>query len=360
MGQRSRSSKENAVAFTFSLNNVHTPQQALYELKELLKVGGWTVEGSGDGTGGNVNTSGDVLTTWSTTTDGVAGAVTNRRAWWRLASPDGQRELLFQHASWNNATDYISIAYSRSAKFVGTGDGALAADVAPTSTDAFLFAGERRPSLSMSGNSFSNGVTIARADYMIGDASEEYSFACFLRTNTGVIRGGMIYDRLLNPADPSDPDPTVVAMIGCYSNFFTTCTDQRAFWTWGDAGVSGSPTITQSNGGPQKHPAVGAPRVDTGQRCAWSGTLCYWNTAVVLNPGGANPYTGDIDLIEPVHWYSSNFTSQQGAIHGESRLIKARSTNAGFNNMDTNAALTRAAQTDGWWIPWDGSTTPLL
>jgi len=356
------------MAFTFSLNNAHSSQQALYELKELLKAGGWAVLGSGDGSGGTFSTSADVLTTWSTTSEPL-GAVTNRRAWWRLASPDGQRELLFQHGAFNTATDDISIAYSRSAKFVGTADGAVAANVAPTSTDAFLFSGEKRPSLGLSGNSFRGGATITRVDYMIGDASEEYSFACFLRDNTGAIRGGMIYDRLANPVDLGDTDPTVVAMIGCYSNFASSCTDLRAFWTWGDAGVGASPTITQSNGGPQKHPAVGAPRVDAGQRCAWSGTLCYWNNNIVLSPGGSNPYTGDIDLIEPVYWYSSNLTqsfpplftaSQHGAIHGESRIIKARSTNVGFNNMDTNAALTRAGQTAGWWIVWDGVTTPLL
>jgi len=356
------------VAFTFSLNNVHSPQQALYELKELLKTGGWSVIASGDGSGASFNPAGDVLTTWSTSTEPLAGAVTNSRAWWRIQSPDGVRELLWQHEYYNIATDYISIAYSRSAGFTGTADGALAANVAPTSTDAFLFAGERRSSFVMNGSSFSGISAITRVDYIIGDAAEQYSFACFLRDNTGAIKGGIIYDRLANPVDAGDTDPTVVAMIGNYGNFFGfTCIDQRAFWTWGDAGVGSSPTITQGNGGPQKHPAVNAPRADAGQRCVLT-SLCYWNQNPVLNPGGSNPYTGNIDLIEPVYWYSanlsglfqSNLTPQQGMIHGESRFIKSRSTNAGFANMDTNASLTRAAQTDGFWVLWDGSTTPLL
>ena len=357
------------MAFTFSLNNAHSPQQALYELKEFLKAEGWSVIASGDGSGGSFSLAGDVLTTWSTSSDPVAGAVTNSRAWWRIKSPDGDRELLWQHAYYNVATDYISIAYSRSAKFTGTGDGAPSATVAPTSTDAFLFAGEKRPSFTMNGNSFSGGATITRVDYIIGDASEDYSFACFLRDGTGAIKGGIIYDRLANPIDAGDTDPTVVAMIGCYGSFFSfTCVDQRAFWTWGDAGVSGAPSITQGNGGPQKHPAVNAPRTDAGQKCGLT-SLCYWNQNPALNPGGSNPYSGDIDLIEPVYWYSAalqqsfaqQFTGyQQGAVHGESRIIKARSTNAGFANMDTNALLTRAAQTDGFWVIWDGTTTPLL
>lgn len=357
------------MAFTFSLNNSHSPQQALYELKERLKLGGWSVLGSGDGTAGNFNASGDILTTWSTSTDAVTGAVTNRRAWWRMRSPDGVRELLWQHGAFNVATDAISIAYSRSVGFTGTADGALAANVAPTSTDAFLFAGEKRSSLSMSGNTFSSGATISRVDYIIGDAAEDYSFACFLRTSAGVICGGVLYDRLVNPVDAGDPDNTVVAMIGnTGSNFFgPTCTDHRAFWAWGDAGVGSSPLIGQGNGGALKHPA-NAPRVDAAQKCALT-SLCYWGQTNVLSPGGLNPYTNNVDLIEPVYWYSAAlaqsfpplFTNlQQGTFYGESRIIKARSTNVGFNNMDTNAALTRAAQASGFWVIWDGATTPLL
>lgn len=361
------------MSFTFSLNNSHSPQQALYELKEALKTAGWTVLGSGDGNGGGgFSVVGDILTGWSTSAV-VPYAVTNNRAWWRLRSPDGTRELLWQHEYWNTATDGISIAYSRAAGFTGTGDGAVAADVAPTSTDAFLFAGDRRPSLSMTGGSFSGGVAISKVDYIIGDVTEDYSFACFLRDGTGAIKGGVIYDRLYNPVDAGDSDPTVVAMIGNYSNFFGyTCIDHRAFWTWGDAGVSGSPTITQSNGGPQKHPAVNAPRVDMGQKCALT-SLCNWSNNPVLNPGGANPYTSNVDVIEPVYWYSaalSGYTPagsayQQGMIHGESRFIKSRSTNAGLNNMDTNGdplsnAATRVAQAAGFWLIWEPSTTPVL
>lgn len=356
------------MSFTFSLNNAHTPQQALWQLKEALKAEGWTVLGSGDGTAGSFSTSGDILLTWSTSSDPVAGAVTNRRAWWRMQSPDLHRELLFQHEAWNVATDGIGITYSRSAGFTGTADGAVAANVAPTATDGIVFSGDRRPSNGMNGGPFSGGVGISRVDYIIGDAAEEYSFACFLRDATGAIKGGMVYDRLANCPDPGDTDPTVVVMIGHYSNFFGYgCTDQRAFWTWGDAGVGSSPTITQSNGGPQKYPAVGAPSASAGQKCVMT-SLCYWQQNQVLNPGGANPYTGDIDLIEPVYWYSTNLSGyfqyslapQQGTIHGESRIFKSRSSNAGFANMDTNAALTRAGQTAGFWFVWDGLTTPLL
>lgn len=353
------------MAFTFSLNNVHSPQRALYELKEKLKAAGWTCQGSGDGDL-LFSPSSDVLTTYSTSTDPVPGAVTNRRAWWRLRDPNG-RELLFQHAAFNIASDYISCAYSRSAGFVGTGDGALAPNVAPTATDAFLFAGERRPSDILNGDSFSGTYTITRVDYIIGDASEGYSFACFLRQANGLIRGGMLYDVLVNPS-LDDLDPIVVAHIGSYTfDFWESTQDQRGFWTWGDAGVGSVDTITQSNGGPQKHPPYDPPRVDAGQRVCLA-SFCYWDQNITLAPGGVNPY-GGTDLVEPVYWYSAALPSQfpgpfagpqVGGIHGESRIIKARSTNAGFANMDTNSARTRAAQAPGFWVIWDGATTPLL
>ncbi len=72
------------MAWTYSCNNSHGSQRALYELKEHLKTAGWTVLASGDGTGGTYGAASDVLTTYSTTTEPVAGAVTNHSAWWLL------------------------------------------------------------------------------------------------------------------------------------------------------------------------------------------------------------------------------------------------------------------------------------
>lgn len=360
------------MAFTFSLNNVHSPQQALYELKERLKVAGWSVLGSGDGNGGTFSGVGDILTTYSTVADAVPGAVTNRRAWWRMRDPAGVRELLFQHGAFNVATDNISVLYSRGAGFTGSGDGTVGADVAPTATDAWIAVGEQRPSLAMTGNSWSNGITITRVDYIIGDASEGYSFAVYLRNSSGAIVGGLFYERLVNP-HVSDTDPYIVWSPGCYSNPFTSTTgtlwDQRSGWTYGDAGVGSVSDITQSNQGPWGRPVHMAPRVDAAQRH----TILrpgYWTGGKVHDPGGNNPYDNDIDIVEPAYWASTNLVPATGTppfgnpgciglIKGESRFIKGISSAAGFNNLDTNAALTRMGQTGGLWLLWDGATTPL-
>lgn len=366
------------MTFTFSCDNAHGSQRALYETKVLLLAAGWTCEGSGDGTGGNFSPTGDVISTFSTTTDAVANACTNRRAWWRMVAPDGVRELLFQHAAFNTATDYISLAYSRAAGFIGTGDGALAANVAPTATDSFLVMGERRPSLNMNGTSIANGDTITRADYIIGDADEGWSFAVYLRNSSGQIVGGFIYEMLLD-AHPNDEDPYIIWSPGTYSAPFNTPTGTlsshySAGWSYRDPGVSGVSTISQSNFGPWGRPPRSAPREDAAQR--W-GILrpAYYGQTNVLNPGGANPYDGEIDLIGPCYYWSGitmpttgtpPFSNSEmyagpsvyGGIKGSSRFIRKLSTASGVNNRDVTASRTLFAQAGGFWLLWDGATLP--
>ena len=360
------------MTFSFSCDNAHVSQQALFELKQRLIAAGWTCIGSGTGTGGGaVSPTGDLITTYSTTTDGVAGALTNRRAWWRMRAPDG-RELLWQHGAFNVATDNVSVAYSRAAGFVGTGDGALAPDVAPTATDSFVVMGERRASLNLNGDSFSGQNTITRVDYIIGDADEGWSFACYLRDSAGAIRGGFFYDCVENP-NPDDDDPFVLWSPGCYSNPFATATGTLSSiysmgWSFRDPGVSPLGTITQSNFGPWSRPQHSAPREDAAARHA---LLCpaYFGQYNVLDPSAVNPYDSNIDLLRPVKWWcaainpnsgqSTPFGSPPpvGAIKGESRFIKAISA-TGLTNRDTPTDLSLIAQAGGFWLLWDGATTP--
>lgn len=362
------------MAFTTSVNNVHTPQRTLYELKEKLKTAGWTVLSSGDGTGGTLSLVGDILTTWSDgVADAVAGAITNRRAWYRIQAPDG-RELLYQHAAFNVATDYCSMAYSRAAGFVGTGDGVVAADVAPTATDSFVVMGEVRPSVTLNGDSISGAAAITRVDYFIGDASEGYAFAVYMRDAAGDIVGGFFYDCVENGITGDDPYvlfspgalPTPFQVNGRLWSTYSTG------WSFRDPGVGSIGPIIQSNFGPWGRPASGAPRVDAAQRYAII-RPCYWQGYNVHNPGGANPYNALVDILEPAYWYASSLLpvsgnppwapttgpSNIGTIKGSSRFIKGISSAAGFSNLDTNMALTRIAQAGGYWLLWDGATTPL-
>jgi hypothetical protein len=87
--------------------------------------------------------------------------------------------------------------------------------------------------------------------------------------------------------------------------------------------------------------------------------------ANLLNPGGSNPYDGSLDLIEPCYWScvtlvptstlgSLGSPAAFGVLKGESNFVKAVSTNAGYNSMDTNLAATRVGQPGGYWLLWDG------
>lgn len=362
------------MAWTYSCNNSHTSQQALYELKEKLKAAGWTVLKSGDGTGGNYSSNSDILTTYSTTTEPTANAVTNRQAWWLIEAPDG-RQLLWQHDAYNIAADTISVAYSRAAGFVGTDDGTVDADTAPTGTDAFLVMGDSRPSATMSGNSFGGGATITRADYIIGDADEGWAFACYLRDAAGAVLGGFFYDCLVNP-QAGDSDPYILWSPGCYTTPFANAGGvldswYPPFWSYGDAGVGTSPTLAQSNGGPLGRPSRNAPREDAAQMYGILQPTYAGSVEDILELGGTvNPYDGaNIDLLQPV-WYAAaaitnvgNNTpwgqiAPVGEIKGESRFILALSPNAAQANRDTAQSLTLMAQAAGYWLRWDGATTP--
>jgi hypothetical protein len=120
-------------------------------------------------------------------------------------------------------------------------------------------------------------------------------------------------------------------------------------------------------------PVRNTPRIDSANSWhilwpTWQGITGGLN---LLNPGGANPYDSEIDLIEPVYWACTTLApagalgslgspSPFGVLKGTSQIIKAISTNAGYSAMDTNTALTRVAQLGGFWLLWDGSTTPIL
>lgn len=364
------------MAFTFSVNNVHTPQRTLYELKEKLKTAGWSVVGSGDGTGGNFSAVADILTTWSDgIADGVPFSITNRRAWWRLQAPDG-RELMFQHSDFNVATDYIAVAYSRAAGFVGTGDGAVAANVAPTATDSCVVMGESRPSLNLAGDSISGAAVITRVDYLIGDVNEGWSFAVYMRDAAGDIVGGFFYDCVVDGTTPGE-DPYVLfspgALISPFQVNARLWSTYSSGWSYRDPGVGTVPTIVQSNFGPWGIPPSGAPREDAAQRYAIL-RPCYWTWGNVMNPGGANPFNSLVDIVEPAYWYASALRpvtgnpawsplnagpANVGTIKGSSRFIKGISSAAGFANRDTNTALTRIAQAGGYWLLWNGATVPL-
>lgn len=98
---------------------------ALYNLKEMLKGAGWTVNGYSDGTTYLNNSAGvDGITTGSS----GAGGFNNGSAWIRLTAPGGY-EIVLQRGSGDEKNVYIK--YSPSVGFSTGGN----ASTTPTSTD---------------------------------------------------------------------------------------------------------------------------------------------------------------------------------------------------------------------------------
>lgn len=97
--------------------------EAMFDLKELLKSVGWTVQSSSDGT--TYNASGDQITHFGS----GAGGYGNVSAWFRIQDPGALREYVFQRGSDGR---YLKWMYSAAAKFTG---GSPNATTPPTATD---------------------------------------------------------------------------------------------------------------------------------------------------------------------------------------------------------------------------------
>ena len=119
------------MAFIFSKSTPLTGAEAIFNLKQLLKTAGWTVQSSSDGT--TYNASDDQITV----SGSGAGGMANNNAWFRIRSPDGvgSQEFIFQRGTGNQSW---RIKRSRTAGFTGGSPGATQT---PSATDENLIFG---------------------------------------------------------------------------------------------------------------------------------------------------------------------------------------------------------------------------
>lgn len=101
----------------------------MFEFKEFLKAQGWTIGGTGDGDSNFSNAGTDVITSSGSGPNGIA----NTDSWWRIQSPDLQREYLFYRPS--GVGSWI-LRYSQSSGFTG---GTPGANTPPTAADEVQF-----------------------------------------------------------------------------------------------------------------------------------------------------------------------------------------------------------------------------
>lgn len=119
------------MAFVFSKTTPATGAAAMFDFKEQLKVAGWTVTRSSDGT--TYNAAGDQITL---ATSG-AGGMANNSAWFVIQSPVGAGGQQF--AIQRGTTNLVwKIKRSRTAGFTG---GSPSATQMPSATDEFTILG---------------------------------------------------------------------------------------------------------------------------------------------------------------------------------------------------------------------------
>lgn len=113
-------------------NATVTGSQAIFNLKELMKSAAYTVLSSSTGLAGGYNASGDNIVTGSS----GAGGMANNNAWFRIRSPDGINEWVFQRGT--NNTSWRIVCNFGGAPFDGGSPGDT---VTPDSANGFAAVG---------------------------------------------------------------------------------------------------------------------------------------------------------------------------------------------------------------------------
>ena len=139
-----------------------------FNTKETLEDAGWTILGSGDGLAA-FSSSGDVISNEGTGANGMH----NDDAWFRMQSPDGQREFTYQVTAVSSAAPRARIKYSISAGFSG---GAPSATQTPSATDEELVSGSGTDAAPVGENIYGGGLYEATAHAFLGLADKNAPF----------------------------------------------------------------------------------------------------------------------------------------------------------------------------------------
>ncbi len=196
------------MSFIFNVNKATvTGPTLIYQLKETLKLAGWSVRSSGDGT--SYGSSSDIITSGST----GAGGLGNTTAWFRIRMPVANsvtREFTFQRNSSNTAW---VIKYSYSAGFSG---GSPSATVTPTASDE-----QTLSTLNLNTDNTYNWA--AAADY---DGDDGYAFylATFGKpgaSNGRACSGSILFDVMQDGTyAEEDIDPYIIVVTNNISGAF--------------------------------------------------------------------------------------------------------------------------------------------
>jgi len=297
--------------------------ELLWHLKELLKVAGWVVTQSGDGT--TYNAAGDEL-------DTIAKFRDNTRAWFAIRDPDNVRAFTFQRVS-NSAN--CRVKYAAVDGFTGGSPSANTTPAATTPAEEAVVMGSGTDA-SPSGAAF--GFSGASILYAVADDAAPYVFAAFGRnSSSGNDQAGFFMDALApNSYTDTDGDPVVIG------------------WNDGDGSqaykMQGPPSGTSEG-------ARGWLRKNSGGAFVGMGSPLIYGLGASVNQipkqFGADPESGD-DITIPLMWGRSTALSAPVGWKGISTLFRQITT--GRANGDTLETMTRIlVQQAEWTMPWNGT-----
>lgn len=330
------------MAKVFSVGSSLTGGPAIiFNLKTQLKLGGWTVTRSSDGT--TFNSSGDQITTAVT----GAGGMDNNNAWFVIRQPaavgGAQRMLMFMRG--NSGADYWTIQYSRNGVFTGG-----SATVPATATDSQYIHGVDV----VGGASFYNAIA-TRVSFMYDNASPYGWWVIAHNSGTTTFNSLLMMDPLTSGSSNAlDDDTYVFVSCGSSSTYGNTIYDSVSNPNANLVGIS-SPLGSPGCVGWYKRNLTGATWV----RLAMG--ILNFHGLSVYHGQGQNGYATKDDLFPIIYGRSGgNGATTQPFIKGTSTLAQMVSTHrASQDTLTVSTTRDYLHIGPGMVLNWNGSVPTL-
>ena len=343
-----------------SVNNTpETGAEAMFEFKETLKLAGWTVPRSSDGT--TYNASGDQISQAGSGANGMA----NNRAWFVVQNPNGERSWCVQRSTASNQQWYMK--YSALDLFTG---GTPGVTQVPAAGDEEVVHG----ALPDGGPTFSNLFDadgsfrwhVIAQDAATGAVGNEvFGFWAFA-TEAGT--GDLETILMQEPTDPSsypplvgtraapttgDPDPVIVLVqYSTSGGHLRTTPGQTRGWT--DSSVNNNKMAwyqyNDTNNGVEAFGQIQGAHLQGDPSPL---------AAFVPGQMGTNPYDGSEEVI-PLYCGrpAVGYTTQIGA-KGMTAFIKHKATIKDYPSV-INSSTDAYVYIEDCLIPWEDGTLPVV
>jgi hypothetical protein len=311
-------SSGQAITINYNASTINTTpsnfDDMAFNIKQVMKQAGWTVNASGDGTGGTYGASSDVITKRGT---GV-NTFGNVGSWFVIESPDTKHFFLFRRGT---AAGTWFVGYCLTAITGGT----PSATATPTNALMWGLFGTTGnvTSSNPTGGDVTGAQTVGNCHHNCAADSNSpygvYSFG-FLKNPTTATSGGlcfMIFDSLASGSyQVADVDP--------FFAYFNGTAASASVPTQGVASING---VLENN-------------------IVWQS----WPTSFT-----SNPFTGKDDLL-PM-WYYGNTSAPVQTYKGQSYYFKWETFTTASRPIATlldQSSLNDTVLFAQWCLPWNG------